>query len=154
MHSQVKHARFNLIVCALAIFLTAAAYLLISVLAGPHKARGALGFLGLLGLLGFGRIFYRKETAEGGVVLDERDSQIRDRSQVLAWRVVWLYWGLMCMGPWLWVALRSGLAALEAPTVPVEVLPWVFMVAFLVFTIAWSISILVNYRTRGLTRDE
>jgi hypothetical protein len=154
MHPQVRHARFNLIVCSITVLLTVAAYLLISLSAGPRQARGAFGFLGILGFLGLGRIFYRPKKAEGGVVLDERDTQIRDRSHVVAWRAVWLYWCLVCMGPWLWVALRRGLAALEAPSIPVEWLPWILWAALIVFQIAWSISILTNYRCRGLSPDE
>jgi hypothetical protein len=146
MHPQVKHARFNLIVCAVTVSVTVAAYLLLLGAVGPHRARGAFGFLGFLGLLGLGPAFYRKNTGLPGVVLDERDKQIADRSQMVAWRVTWLYWCLACMGAWLWVALRSGLAALEAPFVPAEWLPLAFMAALIVFMMAWSISVLAHYR--------
>jgi hypothetical protein len=154
MHPQVKHARYNLTVCAIVVLITVAAYLLLLGSVGPHRARGALGFLGFLGLLGLGPIFYRKKTGAGGVVLDERDKQIGDRSQVFAWRAVWLYWCLVCLAPWFWVAFRSGLAAVEAPFVPVEWLPWVLMAGFIVFMMAWSVSILVHYRRGGQTGDE
>ncbi|MGA2532676.1 MAG: hypothetical protein ABSG19_06520 [Candidatus Aminicenantales bacterium] len=154
MHPQVKHARFNLIVCAVTVAVTAAAYVVALALVGPHRARGAFGFLGFLGLLGLGPTFYREKLAEGGVVLDERDKQIADRSRVIAWSVTWLYWCLVCMGVWLWVALRSGLAALEAPFVPAEWPPLVLMAALIVFMMAWSISILVHYRRGDVAGDE
>jgi hypothetical protein len=154
MHPQAKHARFNLIVCSIAVLLTVAAYVLISLSAGPRQARGAFGFLGILGFLGLGRIYYRPKAAEGGIVLDERDTQIRDRSQHVAWRAVWLYWCLVCMGPWLWIAFRRGLSALEAPSIPGEWLPWTLWAALIVFQIVWSLSILAEYRGRGLPRDE
>jgi hypothetical protein len=133
---------------------TVAAYVVFLGSVGPHRARGAFGFLGFLGLLGLGPTFYRNKTGLGGVVLDERDKQIADRSQVIAWRITWLYWSLVCMGVWVWVAIRSGLEAVEAPFVPAEWLPWVLMAAFIVFTAAWSISILVYYRRGDVAGDE
>jgi len=154
MHPQVKHARFSLIVCTVTMAVTVAAYVVFLGSVGPHRARGAFGFLGFLGLLGLGPTFYRNKTGLGGVVLDERDKQIADRSQVIAWRITWLYWSLVCMGVWVWVAIRSGLEAVEAPFVPAEWLPWVLMAAFIVFTAAWSISILVYYRRGDVAGDE
>jgi hypothetical protein len=154
MHPQVKHARFNLIVCSATVLLTATAYLVLLGAVGPHRARGAFGFLGFLGLLGLGPTFYRKNPGRPGVVLDERDKQIGDRSQVIAWRVTWLYWILLCMGVWAWVALRSGLEAVEAPFVPAEWLPLALMLAFVVFWIAWSIAVLSHYKRGEPTEDE
>jgi hypothetical protein len=101
-----------------------------------------------------GRTFYRKKPGEGGVVLDERDKQIGDRAQVVAWRAVWLYWCLMCMGPWLWVAVRSGLDAVEAPSIAVEWLPWALMLGFVVFSMAWSLAVLSHYRRGEPKEDE
>lgn len=154
MHPQVKHARFNLIVCAVTVSVTVAAYLLLLGAVGPHRARGAFGFLGFLGLLGLGPAFYRKNTGLPGVVLDERDKLIGDRSQVIAWRVTWLYWTLVCMGGWLWVALGSGLEAVEAPFVPAEWLPLALAAAFTLFIAAWSVSVLVQYRRGDTAGDE
>lgn len=153
MHPQIKHARFNIIVCAATLLLTSAAYVILLRFLGPQRARGAFGFFGLLGLLGLGPAFYHKRAGEARAILDERDKQIGDRSQVVAWRIVWLYWCLACLGPWFWVAIRSGLDAVQAPFVPVEWLPWVLMSGFLVFNMAWSISILINYR-RGEPKDD
>ena len=65
----------------------------------------------------------------------------------------WLYTSLACLVPWLWVAIRSGLDAVEAPLVPAEWLPWFLMSDFLVFMMAWSISVLVGYR-RGEPKDD
>lgn len=154
MHPQAKHARFNLIVCSITLLITVVAYLVISVSASSNQARGAFGFLGFLGFLGIGRVFYRKQVDEESVILDERDKEIRNRAQLVAWRVVWFYWALVCMGPFFWVMFKSGLAELVKPFIPVELLPWSFMAAFIVFTMAWSTSILANYRLRGLESDE
>ena len=154
MHPQIKHARYSLIVCTVTFLLTTSAYLLMSHFLGPQKARAAFGFFGLLGLLGLGPTFYHMKKGETRVILDERDRQIRDRSHLVAWRIVWLYWSLACLGPWAWVAIRSGLDAVQVPFVPVEWLPWVLMSGFLVFMTAWSISILVNYGRENSKDDE
>jgi hypothetical protein len=154
MHLQVRHARFNLVVCAATLLLTSVAYVIFLHFLGPHRARGAFGFFGLLGLLGLGPAFYHQRPGEARVILDERNTQIGDRSQVIAWRVVWLYTSLACMGPWIWVAIRSGLDAVESPYIPVEWLPWFLMSDFLVFIMAWSISVLINYRRGEPKNDE
>jgi hypothetical protein len=154
MHPQAKHARFSLIVCSATVLLTAAAYIVALTIVGPQRARGAFGFFGLLGLLGLAPTFYHRRPGEARVILDERDKQIGDRSQVIAWRATWLYWILACLGPWLWVAIRSGLAALEIPRIPIEWLPWAIWPAFIVYTTAWSISILINYRHGEPKADE
>jgi hypothetical protein len=121
---------------------------------GPPRARAAFSFFGLLGLLGLGPTFYKRRPGDTLVILDERDKQIGDRSQIVAWRIVWLYWGLACMGPWVWVAIRSGLDAVQVPFVPVEWLPWVLMLGFLVYMMAWSISVLINYGRANSKDDE
>ena len=154
MHPQAKHARFNLIVCSATLLLISAAYILLLHFLGPRRARGAFGFFGLLGLLGLGPAFYHRKRGVAGVLLDERDKQIADRSQLVAWRAVWLYWGVLCMGAWLWVAIGSGLDAVEAPFVPAEWLPWALMLAGLVFSMAWSITVLINYRQGEPRTDE
>ena len=146
MHPQARHARFSLIVCAVTVALTATAYLALLATLGPHRARGAFGFFGILGLLGLGPSFYRQKQGAPGVILDERDKQIGDHSQLVAWRVVWFYWGLVCMGPWAWVAIRSGLDAVEKPLLSVQWLPWTLMAGFLVYWMAWSIAVLRSYR--------
>jgi hypothetical protein len=154
MHAQVKHARFNLIVCALTLTAAVAAYLLILSIAEPGQARGAFGLFGFLGLLGLGPTFYHKRPGRPRVVTDERDKQISDRATIVAWRVFWLYWCLVCMGPWVWIAVSRGLNALEAPLVPVEWLPWALMVAFVLFMMTWSVSVLASYRRGEPKADE
>jgi hypothetical protein len=104
--------------------------------------------------MGFSSRFYKKKPGEIKVVMDERDIQIRDRSNMIAGRVVWLYWVLVCMGPWFWVALRSGLGAVDVPFVPVNWLPWVVISAWIVLEMTRSIAILINYQRGKLTSDE
>jgi len=146
MHPQARHARFSLIVCVVTVALAAAAYFALLATLGPHKARGAFGLFGILGLLGLGPTFYHKKPGEAGIVMDERDWQISCRSQIFAWRIVLLYWCLVCMGPWAWVAIRSGIDAVEKPLLAVEWLPWILMVSGIVYFIAWSLAVLRSYR--------
>ena len=80
MNASQKEAWFNL-----AVVLSVLAIMAIMV---PFLGKGALGGFGFLGLLGFSPIFFRKR--QGAVVLDERDAQIRLRSQFCGHLVVWL----------------------------------------------------------------
>jgi hypothetical protein len=154
MHAQMRHARYNLIICGITILLTSTAYLLLLHFLGPQRARGALGFSGLLGLLGLGPVFYHKKPGDARVILDERDKVIGDRSQIIAWRIAWGYWCLVCMGLWTYGAIRSGLNGVQVAFFPVEWLPWILMSGFLVFWIAWSVSILVNYGHKDAKDNE
>jgi hypothetical protein len=62
--------------------------------------------------LGFGGLFYRKRPGEKGVVMDERDTQIANRSSLgAAVLVTFGFWGVVCMGAWFWVVLRYGMGA-------------------------------------------
>jgi hypothetical protein len=154
MNVQVKHARFNLLVCGVTFFLTAAAYLLLLHLIGPRGSSGAFGFLGLLGLLGFAPLFYRKKPGAPGVLMDERDVQIRVRVDSIAWCVVWLYWGVVCMGIWFAVVLWRGLEAIETTAVPVFWFPLMYGGGFVVYVIIWSVAILAQYGISDDTHED
>jgi uncharacterized membrane protein len=150
MHAQVKHAWFTLIVVGVASVLTVAGCLVALNYLGPKGALGGVGFLGLAGLLGFGGLFYRKRRGERGVVMDERDTQIRNRSSLgAALLVAFGFWGVVCMGAWFWVVLRYGMGASETTGIPVFCLPLLYMVSGIVFQAAWSASILIHYRFEG-----
>jgi len=154
MHPQIKHARFNLIVCVVTAVLVLAAYIIFLHVFGPHRARGAFGFFGILGMLGLGPVFYHQRPGKTGVVIDERDKQIGDRAQIIAWRVVMLFTTVACMAPWVWVVIRSGLDTVAAPYISVEWPPWFLMSSVLVFYLAWSVAILVYYRRGEPKGDE
>ena len=80
MNASQKEAWFNLIVVL-------SALVMVTVLV-PFLGKGAMGGFGLLGFLGLSPVCFRKRTGE--VLLDERDSQIRQRSLVCAHVVFWL----------------------------------------------------------------
>jgi len=149
MHAQARQARFSLIIIGVAALLTVGGYLVGLNYLGPQRASGAIGFLGLTGL-GFAGLFYRRKPGQTGVVMDERDSQISDRSSLgAALLVAFGFWGVVCMGSWFWVVLRYGFDASEATGIPVFWLPLLYMVSGIVFWAVWSASILVHYRFRG-----
>ena len=150
MHAQVRHARFTLVVVGVASVLSVAACLVALNYLGPKGAWSGFGFLGLTGLLGFGGLFYRKRRGERGVVMDERDTQIANRSSLgAAVLVTFGFWGVVCMGAWFWVVLRYGLGASETTGIPVFWLPLLYMVSGMVFQAVWSASILIHYRSEG-----
>jgi hypothetical protein len=149
MHAQVRCARFSLIIIGVTALLTVGGYLVALNYLGPKKALGAIGFLGLTGLLGFAGLFYRRKPGHTGVVMDERDSHISDRSiYSAALLVAFGFWGVVCMGTWFWVVLRYGIGASETTGIPVIWLPVLYMVSGIVFLAVWSASILVHYGLR------
>ena len=74
MNASQKEAWFSLGVVLSALVIVAALV--------PFLGKGAMGGFGLLGLLGLNPLFFRKR--HGAVVLDERDTQVRLRSQFCA----------------------------------------------------------------------
>ena len=87
MNASQKEAWFNLVVVLSALIMVAALV--------PFLGKGAMGGFGLLGFLGLSPVFFRKR--HGAVVLDERDTQIRLRSQSCADLVFWLLFVLAAM---------------------------------------------------------
>ena len=148
MNVQLKHARFNLLVCGTALFLTATTCLGLLILMGPRALQPAFAFLAIGGLMGFGGIFYRKKPGSAEVLMDERDVHIRDQANLAAWLVVWVYWCAVCMGPWFALTAKAGFGA----SIRVSWLPLSYMIAMIVHQFAWSIAVVVQYR--GLDRVE
>jgi len=150
MHAQVRHARFSLIVIGVAAFLVIGGYLVALNYLGPMRTAGAIGFLGLTGLMGFTPLFYSRKSGQTGVVMDERDTQIRDRTRLrAALLVLFGFWGVICMGAWFWVVLRYGIGASETTGIPVLWLPLLYGGSGILFEAVWSASILVHYRFWG-----
>ncbi len=128
-----KHARFNLVIVALALGVILLLY--------PHLGRGALGGAGILGLMGFGVFYYREK--QGRVVTDERDTLIGQRSALAAYSIFWLAF----------VAAVTVLAPVYysySGAVPIPVLENAFVALVLVFIVAWSTATLVQYAWGGV----
>ena len=153
MHPQQRHARFNLIVALSAAIPSVVVYAIVFTLYGPNVAWGAFGFLGICGLWGYGGHFYRKKKDSPAVIMDERDEDIKRRSIMIGWGADWLFWGLLCMGPWFVVVFRDGLEQTLQPVIPVLWLPLAYMATALVHVSASSIAILVLYG-KGVGDDD
>jgi hypothetical protein len=102
---------------------------------GPKRACGAFG---LLGLMGFAPLFAWKGRADREVLFDERDRTIHSRSTVVAFAVFWLTFVGSCMIPWC-LYLQQG-------SVPVEILPLILLIGWIVFSSTQALAILVQYR--------
>ena len=146
MHPLLRHARFNLTVLVIVLLPTVCAYLVLLLLYGPRMAFLAFAFLGLMGLWGFGWRFYRRKPGEPGVVLDERDQLIRDRADLMGWRVSWLYWLLICFVPWCWIVFTSGIEAMIQMGIPLILFPFFYLGAGIVYQVTWSLAIVSSYR--------
>lgn len=146
MHPQLRHARFNLTLFVIVSLLTVCAYLVLLLLYGPRMASLAFAFLSLVGLLGFGGHFYRRKPGEPGVVFDERDQLIRDRADLMGWRVSWLYWLLICFVPWCWIVFTSGIEAMIQMGIPLILFPIFYGGAAIVYCVTWSLAIVFSYR--------
>ncbi|HUW60577.1 MAG TPA: hypothetical protein VMZ06_06190 [Candidatus Bathyarchaeia archaeon] len=146
MHPQLRHARFNLIVFLIVLVPTVCTYLVLLLLHGPRIAFSSVGFLGLLFIWVFGSRFYRRKPGEPGVVMDERDQLIRDRANLLGWRVVWGYWCLICFVPYFCVAFAWGIEAIKDKGIPAGFYPLFYGGAFIVYYVTWSLAIVFSYR--------
>lgn len=147
MHGQLRHARFNLIVLGIVVTLTACTYVVLRINFGPAAAPIAFGFMGLLSMLPIhGGRFYKKKPGETGVAMDERDKQIRDHADLMGWRIVWVYWGLVCFVPWFHATFVGGVEALKTATISVILFPLFYAGGFVVHQVIWSLAIVFSYR--------
>jgi hypothetical protein len=97
-----------------------------------------LGMCGLLGFIGFSRLYY-KPVHGRPPLLDERDKQIEQRSRFIAFSVFWVVWVFGSVGAWA-VLRRTGWE-----TVPVDILPVTVWIGGVIFVLAQSVAILVQY---------
>ncbi len=131
MNASQKEAWFSLAVVASVLVLVAVLL--------PFLGKGSLGAFGFLGLLGLSPVFFRKRP--GAVVIDERDTQIRLRSQFCAHLVFWLLFVL---------------AAMTAPavygwngSVPVGLVMTSVFCGLIVITVVSSLATLIQYGRGG-----
>jgi hypothetical protein len=133
-----KYARFILIVFAVAMAL----YLMAVPFFAWHRhmtlaaaALPAFGMFGVFGLWGIGdHICDRRK-------LDELEALIYQRAITLGMQIFWLVFVLSCMG--VWAVLSFGYHQTKAP---VDFLPFLVMLGWIVFMVSQSIAILVQYK--------
>jgi hypothetical protein len=133
MSAAQKLAWFTLAVVGLSVAAVAA---LVPVLG----MRRAMGGFGLLGLLGLGVLFYRKRP--GQVVSDERDAEIQRRSLMITAAVFWVVFvEVSVFLPWYYYGERGA--------VPVDVVQWSVVVAWIFVSLIYSVATLVQYGRGG-----
>jgi hypothetical protein len=142
-----KLAWYNLTVFAGAVGLYVVAVPLLAWLAQKPLAFAALPGLsafGLCGLWGFGNHFLHDRRRQKKAALDERERAIFQRAMTLGWFLFWEIFVVVCVGGWGYLRYVRGQL-----TVPVELLPGLVFLGFVVFEVTYSVSILVQYRRDG-----
>jgi hypothetical protein len=131
-------AWFNLIVfiVAVALYLMAVPFFAWhfhrTLAAAALPAGGMFGVCGLWGIVDY--ICNRRK-------LDERETLINQRAMTLSMQIFWLVFVLSCMGVWAYFSY-----ILHQTTVPVGFFPLLVMLGWIVFMVAQSIAILVQYK--------
>ncbi len=145
MNIQLKRARFNLVVSGIAVSVTVIACLAMLILGGPRAALAGFGFLGIWGMMGLGLFFDRKKPGSAEALVDERDAQIRDRADLAAWRFAWAYWGMLCMGTFLVIAVGTG-DVTRLISIRISWLAYSYIIAMIVHQFVWSVAIVIQYK--------
>jgi len=133
MSPQQRAAWFKLIVALAVVVLYAALVPFV----GPKHALVAFAICGLWGLEPF---FFRKGPDGKRPILDERDHLISIRAQVAG---LWIFWEFLlaaCMI--IWATLRY---YYHRQTISVDLLPQLFLGSVVIFQIAYSLAILIQY---------
>jgi len=136
-----KIAWFNLIVIALALGLSVAAfgvaYFILGVSAG--RAAGGFGFIGIMGFSGLAPLLFKKDKDQ--VQLDERDLLIKRRAMLGAYSIFWPLFVLAAMVPW-FIKGPHGVIA-------VNYLPWMVFGGMFVVMLIQAIVTLKQYGWSG-----
>jgi len=95
----------------------------------------SLGMFGVCGLWGIGDYICNRRK------LDEREALIYQQATSLGMAIFWQVFVLSCMG--VWAVFSFGY---HQTKVPVNVLPFLVMLGYIVFMVTQSIAILVQYK--------
>ncbi len=137
MNKAQKIAWFTLIVLAIAVGLSLAAFCVgYFVLGVPaRRAAAGFGFMGIAGLLGLIPILFRKDKTK--VQCDERDMMIQRNAAFAAYATFWVLFVAAAMIPW-FVTGPNG-------TITVSYLPWMVLGGFFVVELVQAIATLEQY---------
>ncbi|MCX5646428.1 MAG: hypothetical protein NTZ17_17370 [Phycisphaerae bacterium] len=137
MNRAQKAAWFTLVVLAVALGLSVAAfcvgYLILEVPA--ERAAAGFGFIGIMGLVGLTPILFRKD--EDKVQCDERDLMIHRKATITAYAIFWLLFVAAAMVPW-FITGPDGL-------ITVNYLPWMVFGGMFVVMLVQAIVTLNQY---------
>lgn len=137
MNRAQKVAWFTLVVLALALGLSLAAFCVgYFVLGVPaQRAAAGFGFIGIMGLVGLTPILFRKDKAK--VQCDERDLVIQRNAAVAAYATFWLLFVAAAMVPW-FITGPNGM-------ITINYLPWMVFGGMFVVVLVQAIVTLSQY---------
>ena len=137
MNRAQRVAWFTLVILALALGLSVAAFCLGYFLLGQPARRAAagFGFMGIMGLVGLVPILFRKDKAK--VQCDERDLMIQRKATAAAYAAFWVLFVAAAMIPW-FVTGPNG-------TITINYLPWMVFGGMFVVMLVQAIVILNRY---------
>jgi hypothetical protein len=137
MNRAQKTAWFTLIVLALALGLSLAAfcagYFIVGVPA--RRATAGFGFIGIMGLLGLIPVLFRNGKAK--VQCDERDVMIQRTANIAAYGVFWVLFVAAAMIPW-FITGPNG-------TITVNYLPWMVFGGMFIVMLVQALVTLHQY---------
>ncbi len=137
MNRAQKAAWFTVIVLAIALGLSVAAFCVgYFVLGVPaSQAAAGFGFMGIMGLLGLIPILFKKN--EGQVQCDERDLMIQRTANLAAYGVFWVLFVAAAMIPWF--------ATGPSGKITVNYLPWMVFGGMFIVMLVQALVTLQQY---------
>jgi hypothetical protein len=137
MNRAQKTAWFTLIVLALALGLSLAAFCVGYFIVGvpARRAAAGFGFIGIMGLLGLIPVLFRNDKAK--VQCDERDVMIQRRANIAAYGVFWVLFVVAAMIPW-FITGPNG-------TITINYLPWMVFGGMFVVMLVQALVTLQQY---------
>ncbi len=143
MNRAQKTAWFTVVVLAIALGLSLAAFCVGYFVFGvpANRAAAGFGFMGIMGLLGLIPILFRKD--KRSVQYDERDVMIQRTANLAAYGAFWVLFVAAAMIPW-FVAGPNG-------TITVNYLPWM---VFGGMSVVMLVQALVTLNQYGWTGQE
>jgi hypothetical protein len=137
MNRAQKTAWFTLIVLALALGLSLAAFCVGYFIVGvpARRAAAGFGFIGIMGLLGLIPVLFRNDKAK--VQCDERDVMIQRRANIAAYGVFCVLFAAAAMIPW-FVTGPNG-------TITINYLPWMVFGGMFVVMLVQALVTLQQY---------
>ena len=143
MNRAQRIAWFTLIVLALALGLSAAAFCVGYFILGvpANRAAAGFGFMGIMGFLGLTPALFKKSNKR--VQCDERDLMIQRNASIAAYATFWVLFVAAAMVPW-FVTGPNG-------TITVNYLPWMVFGGMFVVMLVQALVTLQQY---GWTSQE
>jgi hypothetical protein len=141
MNRAQKMAWFTLVVLALALGLSLAAFSVgYFVLGVPaQRAAAGFGFMGIMGFVGLTPILFRKD--KDAVQCDERDLMIHRKATIAAYATFWLLFVAAAMVPW-FITGPNGM-------ITINYLPWMVFGGMFVVMFVQAIVLLSQYGRGG-----